>query len=69
LNLIERWFGEITRKRIRRGSFQSEQELTDAIYSCIAETNSHPKPFVWRKTADEIIAKVNKCKAILNPPH
>ena len=69
LNLIERWFGEITRKRIRRGSFQSEEELIDAIYSYIAETNIHPKPFIWTKTADEIIAKVNKCKAILNPPH
>ena len=58
LNLVERWFGEITRKRIRRGSFTSERDLIDAIYSYIAETNSHPKPFIWTKTADEILASV-----------
>ena len=69
LNLVERWFGEITRKRIRRSSFTSVEQLIEAIMTYIAETNAHPKPFIWTKSADEIIAKVNKCKAILNPPH
>jgi len=69
LNLVERWFGEITRKRIRRGSFTSVTDLTDAITSYIAEHNKNPKPFVWTKKADDIIAKVEKCKAILKTPH
>ena len=69
LNLIERWFGEITRKRIRRGSFQSEKELIRAIHAYIKENNKHPKPFVWTKNADQIIAKVNSCKAILQTLH
>jgi transposase len=65
LNLVERWFREITTKRIRRGSFQSVPELIAAIEAYIEENNNHPKPFVWTKTADEIIEKVNRCKAIL----
>lgn len=65
LNLVERWFREITTKRIRRGTFRSESELIQAIESYIEENNNHPKPFVWTKTADEIIEKVNRCKTIL----
>lgn len=69
LNLVERWFGEITRKRIRRGSFQSEKELIQAIEDYIKENNLHPKPFIWTKTADEIISKVSRCKPILKTLH
>lgn len=69
LNLVERWFREITQKRIRRGSFDSEQALIAAIEEYIVENNKHPKPFVWTKTVDEIIAKVNRCKPILNALH
>jgi transposase len=69
LNLIERWFGEITRKRIRRGSFLSEQKLIQAIHAYITENNKNPKPFIWTKSTDEIIAKVNKCKSILKTVH
>ena len=69
LNLVERWFGEITRKRIRRGSFQSVEELIAAIEEYIKQNNMHPKPFIWTKTADEIIAKVNACKSILPTAH
>lgn len=69
LNLVERWFREITQKRIRRGSFNSVQELIAAIESYIVENNKQPKPFVWTKTADEIIQKVNRCKPILKTLH
>src|SRR3989344_4289154 len=69
LNLVERWFGEITRKRIRRGSFTSEAGLIRAIEAYIAENNRHPRPFIWTKTADEIIEKVNRCKPILETLH
>ena len=63
LNLVERWFGEITRKRIRRGIFKSVKELVEAIQSCIKINNHHPKPFVWTKRVEEILEKVNRCKA------
>ena len=69
LNLVERWFGEITRKRIRRGVFGSVEELEKAIYEYIAHNNANPKPFVWTKKADEIIEKVDRCKAILETLH
>ncbi len=69
LNLVERWFGEITRKRIRRGVFRSVEELIAAIDDYIKYNNQHPKPFVWTKTADEILAKVNSCKSILPTSH
>jgi len=69
LNLVERWFGEITRKRIRRGVFRSVAELVAAIDDYIRYNNQHPKPFIWTKTADEIIAKVNACKSILPTSH
>lgn len=64
LNLVERWFGEITRKRIRRGTFQSVDELTQAIDEYIQINNQNPKPFIWTKTAEEIIIKVNSVKLI-----
>lgn len=64
LNLVERWFAEITRKRIRRGTFQSVAELTQAIEEYIRINNQNPKPFIWTKTAEEIITKVNSVKLI-----
>lgn len=69
LNLVERWFREITQKRIRRGSFGSEKELINAIEDYIRENNLHPKPFIWTKSADEILKKVNGCKSILQTVH
>jgi len=63
LNLVERWFGEITRKRIRRGVFKSVAELVEAIQTYIQINNHNPKPFVWTKRVDEILEKVNYCKA------
>jgi transposase len=64
LNLVERWFAVITRKRIRRGSFSSVTELIDAIDDYITINNKNPKPFLWTKTAKQILAKVRRCKAV-----
>ena len=65
LNLVERWFREITDKAIRRGSFASVQELIDAIQEIIDVHNDDPKPFVWTATADEIIEKVQRGRVAL----
>lgn len=69
LNLVERWFADITNKRIRRGTFGDVAELEQAIYDYISRNNENPKPFVWTKKADDIIEKVNRCKAILKTLH
>ena len=64
LNLVERWFGELTRKRIRGGVFKSVPDLVEAIEEFIRANNENPKPFVWTKKAEEILQKVNHCKAV-----
>ena len=69
LNLVERWFGEITRRRIRRGSFNSVQELIQAIHEYIQINNDNPTPFVWTKKADDILDKVSRCKAVIGTLH
>ena len=58
INLVERWFAEITNKRIRRGVFRSVKELEAAIREYINVHNESPKPFVWTRTADEILASI-----------
>jgi len=58
LNLVERWFVELTEKQIRRGIHRSTRELVTAIEHYLAITNHSAKPFVWSKTADEILASV-----------
>ena len=55
LNLVERFFAEITRKRIRRGTFTSVAELEDAIHDYLLHHNAKPKPFVWTKSAERIL--------------
>ena len=65
LNLIERWFAEISRKRIRRGTFRSVPELIKAINDYIRENNKHPKPFIWTATAESILRKIKHCKEAL----
>jgi transposase len=55
LNLVERWFAELTNKRIRRGVFRSVRELESAIREYIEVHNEAPKPFVWTRTADQIL--------------
>jgi transposase len=63
LNLVERWFAEITRKQIRRGVFHSVAELIAVIERYIEHNNRDPKPLVWTKRVDEILEKVGHCKA------
>jgi transposase len=60
LNQVERWFAEITRKRIRRGTFRSVRELTRAIHEYIRIYNRNPRRFQWVASASRIIRKVNK---------
>jgi transposase len=69
LNLVERWFGEITRKRIRRGTFSSVVDLVFAIEEFIRINNTNPKPFVWTKKVDTILEKVAHCKAVTVTSH
>ena len=57
LNLVERFFAEITARRIRRGSYSSVDDLEAAIYDYLLQHNAKPKPFVWSKTADDIITR------------
>ena len=58
INLVERWFAAITNQRIRRGVFRSVRELEAAIRDYIETHNENPKPFVWTKTADQILASI-----------
>ena len=70
LNLVERFFGEITEKRIRRGAFRSVQALEGAIREYLEHHNTAPKPFVWTASADLILSKVKKvCERISNSGH
>lgn len=62
LNLVERWFGELTSKRIRRGSFASVADLHKAIEEFLLAWNQNPKPFVWTATVESIIAKLSRCR-------
>ena len=65
LNLIERWFGELTTKRVRRGSFHSVGDLETAITEFLALWNEHPKPFVWTATVESIKEKLSRCRQTL----
>src|SRR5712692_5292401 len=65
LNLIERWFGELTGKRVRRGSFANVEELQQAILEFLAAWNEHPKPFVWTATVQMIQEKLTRCRQTL----
>ncbi len=64
LNLVERWFREITEKRIRRGTFRNVRALTDAIQSFIDEHNRHGKSFTWTAKAETILDKVRRARAV-----
>jgi transposase len=65
LNLVERWFGELTGKRIRRGVFVSVDDLVSAIEEFLAAWNANPKPFIWTATVESIIEKLARCKQTL----
>jgi transposase len=58
LNLVERWFAELANKRIRRGAFRSVRELESAVREFIDVHNEDPKPFVWTRTADQILDSI-----------
>jgi transposase len=66
LNMVERWFRDLTDKRIRRGVFKSVADLIAAIQAYIEHHNSNPKPFVWTAKAEDIIAKYRRAKAVLD---
>ena len=69
LNLVERWFRELTDKRLRRGVFRSVRELITAIHEFLEIYNEDPKPFVWTASANKILQKVRRSKAILETLH
>jgi transposase/DNA-binding CsgD family transcriptional regulator len=69
LNQVERWFGLITERMIRRGTFCSVKELEQAIFKWLATWNDHPKPFVWTATADVILEKVRRGKELNGTAH
>jgi transposase len=66
LNLVERWFGEITRDRIRRGTFESVSVLVAAIEHYLRHYNEAPRRFIWTKDADMILDKIARCPKPLN---
>jgi transposase len=66
LNLVERWFRDITDKRIRRDAFRSVDELVQAIEDYVAHNNTHAKPFVWTATAEAILVKVARARQALD---
>jgi hypothetical protein len=64
---VERWFAELTTKWLKRGSHRSVVELEQAIQAWIDTWNDHPRPFVWTKTADEILDTIaHYCQRINN---
>jgi len=65
LNLVEGWFNLLTERRLRRGTFSSVDALVEGIELWAEHWNDDPKPFIWRKTADEIIAKVARGRTAL----
>jgi transposase len=70
LNLVERWFAELTNKWLRRGTHRSVRELTASIRTWITNWNDDPKPFVWHKTADEILDSLaTYCQRINDSGH
>jgi transposase len=70
LNLVERWFAELTEKWIRRGTHRSTAALETAIKNWIQSWNGHPRPFIWVKTADEILESVAEyCQRISGSGH
>jgi transposase len=69
LNLVERWFADIARKRIRRGTFRSLADLIRAIEEYVTHHNRHAEPFIWTATAARILKKMRHCKEALETAH
>jgi transposase len=66
LNLVERWFREITDKRIRRGVFRNVQQLIDAVMDYVEHHNENPTAFIWTAKIENILAKIERARAVLN---
>jgi hypothetical protein len=66
LNLVERWFRDLTQKRLRRGTFRSVRDLQAAILEYVEEHNEHAKGLLWKALPDEILAKVRRARAVLD---
>lgn len=66
LNLVERWFREITDKRIRRGVFHSVQQLEAAIMEFIAKHNENPGTYVWTAKTEDILEKIRRARTVLD---
>lgn len=62
LNLVERWFAELSQKAVRRGVFQSVDDLEQAIARFMKEWNANPSPFVWTASVERILAKIERCR-------
>ena len=60
LNLVERWFAELSQKAVRRGTFQSVEDLEQAIKAFMKAWNSNPSPFVWTATVEKIVEKLER---------
>jgi transposase len=70
LNLVERWFAELTTKKLRRGTHTSVRQLNTDIRAWIETWNDNPRPYVWTKTADQILASIgNYCQRINDSGH
>jgi hypothetical protein len=70
INQVERWFGELTRKQLQRGVHRSTRQLEDAIRLYLKTYNENPRPFTWVKTADEILASIQRyCLRISGTGH
>ncbi len=70
LNLVERWFGELTTKKLRRGTHRSVRDLNRDIRAWIETWNHDPKPYVWTKTADQILQSISRyCNRITESRH
>jgi transposase len=69
VNMVERWFAEITTKRIRRGSFRNVRDLIRTIRDYIESHNQHPKAFVWTASVQSIMSKLAKCQELLDTGH
>ena len=69
LNLVERWFRDLTDKALRRGVFHSVPDLIAAIEEFLDAHNDDPKPFIWTASVEAILEKVGRCKAVLETVH
>ena len=66
LNMVERFFRDISERRLRRGVFHSVDELVQAVTDYVARHNDNPKPFIWTATASDILEKVKRARKKLD---